>query len=62
MTAVSLSSCAVGADFREAPGNARRAWASRDGVLVRAEAEGRVGWGEASPLPGASLERLDDVR
>ena len=35
----------------------------RRGVLVRlADAEGRVGWGDAAPLPGFSRETLDDAR
>ncbi len=36
---------------------------AREGLLVRAEdAEGRVGWGDAAPLPGFSRESTDDVR
>ncbi|MFB6099297.1 MAG: o-succinylbenzoate synthase [Salinibacter sp.] len=35
---------------------------SRHGLLLRLDtAEGRVGWGEAAPLPGFSAESLDDV-
>lgn len=40
-------------------GNARHRWQSRQGVLVRAHgADGRIGWGEASPLPGYSPDDL----
>ena len=35
----------------------------RDGVLLRLDdAEGRVGWGDAAPLPGFSRESLIEVR
>ena len=35
----------------------------RRGVLVRlTDAEGRVGWGDAAPLPGFSRETLDETR
>ena len=35
----------------------------RDGVLLRVEApDGRVGWGDAAPLPGFSRETADDAR
>ena len=35
----------------------------RAGVLVRlTDAEGRVGWGDAAPLPGFSRETLDQTR
>lgn len=35
---------------------------AREGVLVRLEdAAGRVGWGDAAPLPGFSRETLDDA-
>jgi o-succinylbenzoate synthase len=33
----------------------------RQGLLVRAEANGFVGYGEASPLPGLSTESIDDL-
>ena len=33
----------------------------RHGLLVRAEGEGVVGWGDAAPLPGFSAETLDEV-
>lgn len=59
---VALSTEPIGADFVHAPGSARRAWASRDGVLVRVSAEGAVGIGEASPLEGMSVETSEDVR
>ncbi|MEZ5247317.1 MAG: 2-succinyl-6-hydroxy-2,4-cyclohexadiene-1-carboxylate synthase [Acidimicrobiales bacterium] len=39
-------------------GTARR----RDSVLVSLRANGHTGWGEASPLPGWSIEDLDAVR
>lgn len=43
--------------------NARNAWITRSGVLLRLEDDlGRVGWGEASPLPGYSMESLEDVQ
>lgn len=59
---VALSTEPIGADFVHAPGSARRAWASRDGVLVRVSAEGAMGIGEASPLEGMSVETAEDVR
>lgn len=35
---------------------------AREGLLVRvADASGRVGWGDAAPLPGFSAESLDEV-
>jgi o-succinylbenzoate synthase len=42
--------------------NAKASWVERAGVLVRVEARGVVGWGEASPLPGYSAESLDDAK
>lgn len=52
----------IGADLPSAPGNAHRRWTRRDGALVRVQIDGRVGLGEASPLPGVSRESLEEVR
>ncbi len=42
--------------------DARRAWPTRDTLLVRiTDADGHVGVGEASPLPGYSRDQLADV-
>ena len=62
MTRITLGLAPLGADFVEPPGNARRVWPSREGWRVLAEADGRCGVGEASPLPGASIERPFDVQ
>lgn len=35
---------------------------TRDGLFVHLEEDEREGWGEISPLPGFSLESLDDAR
>ena len=35
---------------------------TRDGLLLRLRDGEREGWGEISPLPGFSLETLDDAR
>jgi o-succinylbenzoate synthase len=41
--------------------NARASWTRRDGLLVRlSSADGTVGLGEASPLPGFSADTLDE--
>jgi L-alanine-DL-glutamate epimerase-like enolase superfamily enzyme len=61
MTRITLALAPLGADFVEPPGNARRVWPSREGWRVHAEADGGRGVGEASPLPGASIERPRDV-
>lgn len=43
-------------------GNARQRWRERRGLLLRlGDADGRVGWGEASPLPGYSADTLDQA-
>lgn len=43
-------------------GNARRTWTERAGVILRLLGpDGQVGFGEASPLPGWSIETLDEV-
>ena len=45
-----------------APANARTAFPSRPGALVRLTGDARhAGVGEAAPLPGYSPDRLDDV-
>jgi o-succinylbenzoate synthase len=42
--------------------DARRSWSQRDSLLVRlTDREGEMGLGEASPLPGYSRDRLEDV-
>lgn len=47
----------------EAPRNARRDWTERKGLLLRlSTSDGRVGQGEAAPLPGFSSETLDECR
>lgn len=61
MIRVGLSLEPIGADFVHAPGSAKRAWASRDGVLLRVRHEGLTGIGEASPLEGVSVETSVDV-
>jgi O-succinylbenzoate synthase len=61
VTRVALTLAPISAELPDAHGDARRTWAARHGVLVRAEAEGRVGYGEASPLPGRSQETLGDA-
>jgi o-succinylbenzoate synthase len=41
-------------------GNARRTWSTREGLIIRIRSrEGASGYGEASPLPGYSLDSLE---
>lgn len=48
---------------RSSAANARGRWPTREGLLLRLEDDaGRVGWGEASPLPGHSAETLDETQ
>lgn len=43
--------------------DARRRWAERRGLLLRlSDEDGRVGQGEAAPLPGVSVDDLDGCR
>ena len=43
--------------------NASERWEERQALLLRLEdRQGRVGWGEASPLPGYSPDTLDRAR
>lgn len=47
--------------FRAPVRTAHGVWSVRDGVIVRLEdASGRVGWGEAAPVPGFGPETADD--
>lgn len=42
--------------------DARRSWSERERLLLRiSDGQGNVGLGEAAPLPGYSLDTLDDV-
>ncbi len=37
-------------------------WTTREGVLLRLEAEdGKIGWGEAAPVPGFGTETVDEI-
>lgn len=57
-----LSWSVLRANFQTPIGNARTSWASRETVLLLVrDADGREGRGEAAPLPGVSIESLDDV-
>lgn len=48
--------------FRVPMRTAHGPWQERAGVIVRREdAAGKVGYGEAAPIPGFGSERLDDV-
>ncbi|MDA8020267.1 MAG: hypothetical protein MPN21_22750 [Thermoanaerobaculia bacterium] len=38
--------------------NSRGSWSRREGLLLRVEEDGRVGFGEASPLPGYSTDTM----
>lgn len=49
----------VGGPLQRPTANARASWATREGLILRLEDEdGRVGQGEASPLPGYSPDDL----
>ena len=51
---------ALSGKMQQPAGNARMQWPRRDGLLLRlTSADGEVGLGEASPLPGYSTETLD---
>ena len=57
-----LSWSRLRANFQAPIGNARTSWSSRETVLLQVrDADGRQGQGEAAPLPGVSMESLDDV-
>lgn len=57
-----LSWSRMRANFETPIGNARTSWSSRETVVVQVlDADGRKGYGEAAPLPGVSLETLDEV-
>lgn len=48
--------------FRAAVRTAHGLWREREGVLVRlTDAEGRIGWGEAAPIPWFGTESVDEV-
>lgn len=48
--------------FRHPVRTARALWAEREGLIVRLEAaDGRVGWGEAAPVPAFGMEGMDDL-
>lgn len=50
-------------DIPAAVGNARTAWTTRTGLLLRVRSEsGLEGMGEASPLPGYSPDCIEDAR
>lgn len=50
---------ALSAPMAEPAGNAHRQWTQRAGLLLRlVDAQGEVGLGEASPLPGYSVDEL----
>ena len=49
---------AVSIPLRDRHTTGRGTTAARDGVLVGLRADGRTGWGEASPLPGWSVDDL----
>jgi o-succinylbenzoate synthase len=51
---------AIGGPLPATAGNARVEWRERRGVALRLDAHGLVGWGECSPLPGLSPDRLDE--
>lgn len=52
-----------GGPLRSLASNAQARWTERRGLLLRlADADGRVGQGEASPLPGYSPDSLDRAR
>jgi o-succinylbenzoate synthase len=52
---------AIGGALRGPLRAATLPWWERHGVALRLEADGLVGWGECSPLPGISPDRLDDA-
>jgi len=61
--ALTLSLLPVFGELEAAVGNARRRWTERRALLLRLEdEEGRVGLGEAAPLPGYSRDSLDRAR
>jgi O-succinylbenzoate synthase len=48
--------------FRRAVRTAHGLWPEREGVLVRlTDAEGRTGWGEATPIPWFGTETVDEA-
>jgi len=48
-------------DLSRAFGNASQTWSRRESLLVRVEWEGVSGIGEAAPLPGFSVETIDEA-
>lgn len=50
-----------GGELPELARDARRRWSSRRGVVIAIEVGGVVGLGEASPLPGFSLDDVTDA-
>lgn len=63
MRIVAAEIVAMGGPLRREAGNARVSWRRRDGLLLRlTDEEGRVGQGEASPLPGYSPDTIEQCR
>jgi O-succinylbenzoate synthase len=47
--------------FRAPVRTAHGPWAEREGLIVRIECNGRVGWGEAAPIPWFGTETVDEA-
>ena len=47
--------------FRAPVRTAHGLWGEREGVIVRLEGEGGVGWGEVAPVQGFGVETVDEV-
>lgn len=47
--------------FRAPVRTAHGPWAEREGLIVRLERDGRVGWGEAAPIPWFGTETVNEA-